>query len=55
MEKEIGETTLKLKRWKMPLPGDSLTLAGFSRAGNATFFYVPELKVQLGKTFFVFY
>lgn len=36
--------THRLKEWKMPC---NLTLAGFSRAGSATYFFVPELRIQL--------
>jgi len=41
---------LSLKKWTMTKrDGESLhlTLAGYSRAGAATYFYVPEWKIQL--------
>ena len=35
----------ELKQIKMP--GSNLTLRGYSKAAEATFFFVPELKIAL--------
>jgi len=34
----------------MPAAAGGYTLAGYSKAADATFFYVPELKIQLVNT-----
>eukprot|EP01121_Diplochlamys_sp_Union-15-3_P015123 TRINITY_DN4938_c0_g1_i1.p1 TRINITY_DN4938_c0_g1~~TRINITY_DN4938_c0_g1_i1.p1 ORF type:complete len:317 (+),score=48.22 TRINITY_DN4938_c0_g1_i1:74-952(+) len=36
-----------LMKWKFPKEVGPFTLAGYSKAADATFFYIPELKLQL--------
>eukprot|EP01120_Amphizonella_sp_Union-15-10_P015590 TRINITY_DN8055_c0_g1_i1.p1 TRINITY_DN8055_c0_g1~~TRINITY_DN8055_c0_g1_i1.p1 ORF type:complete len:283 (-),score=45.42 TRINITY_DN8055_c0_g1_i1:137-985(-) len=36
-----------MKSWQFPKNVASLTLTGYSKAAEATYFYIPELKIQL--------